>query len=50
MFVKPKYARVVKEVVKRLDVGVISLISDSEWDSPVQVVPKKEGMTVVKNK
>jgi hypothetical protein len=22
----------------------------SEWISPVQVVPKKEGMTVVKNK
>lgn len=38
-----------KEVLKLLDAGVIYPISDSEWVSPVQVVPKKGGMTVVKN-
>jgi len=30
-----------KEVVKLLDAGVIYPISDKEWVSPVQVVPKK---------
>ena len=38
-----------KEVVKWLDAGVAYPISDSSWVSPVQVIPKKEGMTVVKN-
>ena len=38
-----------KEVVKLLDAGIIYPISDSEWVSPVQVVPKKGGMIVVKN-
>ncbi|XP_060969853.1 uncharacterized protein LOC133037061 [Cannabis sativa] len=38
-----------KEVVKWLDAGVAYPISDSKWVSPVQVVPKKGGMTVVKN-
>ncbi|KAL5541132.1 hypothetical protein UlMin_044349 [Ulmus minor] len=38
-----------KEVVKLMDVGIIYPISDSSWVSPVQVVPKKGGMTVVKN-
>ena len=38
-----------KEVVKWLDAGVAYPISDSSWVSPVQVVPKKGGMTVVKN-
>ena len=38
-----------KEVLKLLDAGVIYHISYSEWVSPVQVVPKKGGMTVVKN-
>ena len=37
-----------KEVLKWLDVGVIYPISDSAWVSPVQVVPKKEGTTVIK--
>jgi hypothetical protein len=37
------------EVLKLLDVGVIYPISDSSWVSPVQVVPKKSGITVVKN-
>ena len=38
-----------KEVLKLLDAGIIYPISDSEWVSPVHVVPKKGGMTVVKN-
>ena len=29
--------------------GVVYLISDSNWVSPVQVVPKKSGVMVVKN-
>jgi hypothetical protein len=38
-----------KEVLKLLKTGVIYPISDSEWVSPVQVVPKKGGMTVIRN-
>ena len=38
-----------KEVVKLLDAGIIYPISDSTWVSPIQVVPKKGGITVVKN-
>ncbi|XP_073017924.1 uncharacterized protein [Primulina eburnea] len=38
-----------KEVLKLLNAGVIYAISDSNWVSPVQVVPKKGGITVVKN-
>jgi len=38
-----------KEILKLLDAGIIYPISDSEWVSPVQVVPKKGGMTVIKN-
>ncbi|XP_070018316.1 uncharacterized protein [Nicotiana sylvestris] len=38
-----------KEVIKWLDAGIIFPISDSSWVSPVQCVPKKGGMTVVKN-
>ncbi|XP_026400374.1 uncharacterized protein LOC113296277 [Papaver somniferum] len=38
-----------KEILKLLDVGVIYPISDSKWVSPVQVVPKKSGVTVVQN-
>ena len=37
-----------KEVLKWLDTGVIYLISDSAWVSPVQVVPKKGGTIVIK--
>ncbi|CAL2228504.1 unnamed protein product [Prunus armeniaca] len=37
------------EILKLLDVGVIYPISDSKWVSHVQVVPKKFGITVVKN-
>jgi hypothetical protein len=38
-----------KEVLKLLKAGVIYPVSDSEWVSPVQVVPKKGGMTVIHN-
>ncbi|XP_073120162.1 uncharacterized protein [Henckelia pumila] len=38
------------EILKRLEVGVIYPISDSQWISLVQVVPKKTSITVVKNK
>ncbi|XP_058181306.1 uncharacterized protein LOC131299742 [Rhododendron vialii] len=37
------------EVLKLLDVGIIYPIADSKWVSPIQVVPKKSGVTVVKN-
>jgi len=38
-----------KEVMKLLDAGIIYPISDSKWVSPVHVVPKKGGITVVQN-
>ncbi|RDX68488.1 hypothetical protein CR513_52519, partial [Mucuna pruriens] len=38
-----------KEVTKLLAAGIIYPISDSQWVSPMQVVPKKSGMTVMKN-
>jgi hypothetical protein len=38
-----------KEVLKLLKTGVIYHVSDSEWVSPVQVVPKKGGMSVIRN-
>ncbi|KAM1255834.1 hypothetical protein ACFX2G_030628 [Malus domestica] len=38
-----------KKIIKLLDCGVIYPISDSYWVSPVHVVPKKSGFTVVKN-
>ena len=37
-----------KEVLKWLDAGVIYPMSDSAWVSPVHVVPKKGGTTVIK--
>ncbi|KAI3724648.1 hypothetical protein L2E82_36431 [Cichorium intybus] len=39
-----------KEVLKWLDAGIIYPISDSEWVSPTQTVPKKSGITVVDTK
>ncbi|XP_049410485.1 uncharacterized protein LOC125873640 [Solanum stenotomum] len=45
----PMQEVVKKEIIKWLDVGVVYLISDSHWVSPVQCVPKKGGMTVVAN-
>ncbi|KFK23013.1 hypothetical protein AALP_AAs71159U000100 [Arabis alpina] len=38
-----------KEIMKLLAAGIIYPISDSPWISPVHVVPKKGGVTVVKN-
>ncbi|XP_043817312.1 uncharacterized protein LOC122724981 [Manihot esculenta] len=38
-----------KEIVKLLDIGVIYPISDSKWVSPIHVVPKKTGITIVPN-
>ena len=37
------------DVIKWLDSGIIYPISDSECVSPIQVVPKKSGITVVRN-
>ena len=37
-----------KEVLNLLDTGVIYPILDSSWVSPVQVVPKKGGTTVIR--
>ncbi|GJZ47577.1 reverse transcriptase domain-containing protein [Tanacetum coccineum] len=47
--VNPKIHVIKKEVEKLLDAGLIYPISDSPWVSPVHCVPKKGGMTVVKN-
>jgi len=38
-----------KEVLKLLHAGIIYPVPHSDWVSPVQVVPKKGGMTVVEN-
>jgi hypothetical protein len=38
------------EVIKLLDAGIIYPISDSKWVSPIHVVPKRAGVTVVQNK
>nr|XP_016475455.1 PREDICTED: RNA-directed DNA polymerase homolog [Nicotiana tabacum] len=47
---EPQNERVVKkEVIKWLDAGIIFPISNSNWISPVQCVPKKVGMNVVQN-
>nr|GEW33861.1 reverse transcriptase domain-containing protein [Tanacetum cinerariifolium] len=43
------YDVIKQEVLKLLDAGLIYLISDSTWVSPVQCVPKKGGFTVVEN-
>jgi hypothetical protein len=46
----PNMREVIKiEVLKLLDAGIIYPISDSKWVSPTQVVPKKSGVTAVKN-
>ena len=37
------------EIMKLLDNGIIYPIFDSQWVSPVHVVPKKSSFTVVKN-
>ena len=38
-----------KEVLKWLNAGFISAISDSPWVSPIHVVPKNGGFTVIRN-
>lgn len=38
-----------KEITKLRDVGIIYAISYSNWVSPIHVVPKDGGLTVVKN-
>ena len=38
-----------KKVLKWLNVGFIYAILDSPWVSPVHVVPKKGGFTMIKN-
>ncbi|XP_024038246.1 uncharacterized protein LOC112097294 [Citrus clementina] len=45
----PMMEVVKKETLKLLNVGIIYPISNSKWVSPVQVVPKKPGIIVVKN-
>nr|GEW26419.1 hypothetical protein [Tanacetum cinerariifolium] len=48
--VNPKIHDVIKqEVINLLDAGLIYLISDSPWVSPVHCIPKKGGFTVVEN-
>nr|GFA89182.1 reverse transcriptase domain-containing protein [Tanacetum cinerariifolium] len=48
--VNPKINDVIKkEVENLLDAGLIYPISDSPWVSPIHCVPKKGGMTVIKN-
>ena len=39
-----------KEVLKWLNADFIYAISDNSWVSPVHVVPKKGGFTVIRNK
>ncbi|CAA7401842.1 unnamed protein product [Spirodela intermedia] len=38
-----------KEILKWLAADIIYPISDSKWVSPTQVVPKKIGITIIKN-
>nr|GEX60345.1 reverse transcriptase domain-containing protein [Tanacetum cinerariifolium] len=48
--VNPKIHDIIKKEVKKiLDAGLIYPISDSPWVSHVHCVPKKGGMTVIKN-
>ncbi|GJX15785.1 reverse transcriptase domain-containing protein [Tanacetum coccineum] len=46
----PNMQEVVKKgIIKLLDTGIIYLIADSPWVSPIYCVPKKGGITVVTN-
>nr|GEY72552.1 reverse transcriptase domain-containing protein [Tanacetum cinerariifolium] len=48
--VNPKIHEVIKkEVIKLLDADMIYPIYDSPWVSPIHYVPKKGGITIVKN-
>ncbi|GKA55494.1 putative reverse transcriptase domain-containing protein [Tanacetum coccineum] len=47
----PKVKNIIKtEILKLLDAGLIYAISDNPWVSPIHVVPKKGGTTVIANK
>jgi len=47
----PSMQEVVRgEVIKLLDAGIIYPISDNKWVSPIHVMPKQTGVTVVENK
>jgi len=49
-WLNPNMQEVVKkEILKLFKAGIIYLISNSKWVSPVHIVPKKGGMMVVKN-
>ena len=45
----PMMEVVKKEIQKLLDADMIYPISDSSWVSPIHVVPKKTGVTVIEN-
>ena len=45
----PMMEVVKKEIIKLLDAGIIYPISDSQWVSPIHVVPKKTGITIIEN-
>ncbi|GJS06106.1 putative nucleotidyltransferase, ribonuclease H [Tanacetum coccineum] len=45
----PNMQEVVKKIVKLLDTGIVYLIVDSPWVSPIHCIPKKGGITVVTN-
>jgi hypothetical protein len=47
----PPMMEVVKtKILKLLDAGVVYPITDSKWVAPIHMVPKKTGITLVKNK
>ena len=49
-WLNPKVWDAIKdEILKWLNAGIIYLISDSPWFSPVHIVPKKEEITVTTN-
>lgn len=45
----PNQEVIKKEINKWLDIGVVYLIVDSKWVTPIQCVPKKGGIIVVPN-
>ena len=46
---QPMQEVVKKEIIKWLDAGVIYLISNCTWVSPMKYIPKNGGIMVVKN-
>lgn len=38
-----------EEILKLLDNSIIYPISDSSWVSPIHVMPKKSGITIITN-